>query len=582
MQRLLYCLSYRVRVSIVMALFAVIPLSLFGSFYLKSEWVKWETTALGEYPQLLAISSEHFGREVQDIELKLFHISNTMSIRSAIAGIDTMNMAESLDYVEILREASASITADNNHLTVRWYPYNSYRSYGSYSYTLDSFQQEFAQGDLLLKEILKLGNGELLMCMREINRVDNNRENIEIRFCVYTKMSNVRGGECLLEMSMPFKKMIDIPNKDLPEGSILGMSLQLNEEQQTFLLSSSGEEAENVLDTYHRTGKCPGYYPSVSQVDGLPGSQITCLFPRSYVLERTYDDIMRFVMVILLCLLTVIACSYMASTMLANRVTRFLERMNNELDTILLEPTAAVIGDSDFQGIEERIRRLILSTQEYYTKLEQYEAEKNRLELELLQMRFNPHFLYNTLTSIRYQVKEKRIRKSIDSLIHYYRIVLSKGHLVIQIEEELAMIREYLELEIFAYQLQNVSFQFEIEDRVKSFTIVKHLLQPIVENALEHGLRVAGTEGIIWIRAKVEGQDIVFEIEDNGAGMTQEQIEHLLTEPAGGSTGGGYGVYNVQQRVEAYYGKEYGLVFHSKPGEGTCVTLRIPKQPSTN
>ena len=291
---------------------------------------------------------------------------------------------------------------------------------------------------------------------------------------------------------------------------------------------------------------------------------------------------MRFVMVIILLLLTVIACSYMASTMLTNRVTRFLEQMNNELDTILLEPTAAVIGDSDFQGIEKRIRKLILSTQEYYTKLEQYEAEKNRLELELLQMRFNPHFLYNTLTSIRYQVKEKRIRKSIDSLIHYYRIVLSKGHLVIQIEEELAMIREYLELEIFAYQLQNVSFQFEIEDQVKSFTIVKHLLQPIVENALEHGLRVAETEGIIWIRAKAEGQDIVFEIEDNGAGMTQEQIEHLLTEPAGGSTGGGYGVYNVQQRVETYYGKEYGLVFHSKPGEGTCVTLRIPKQPSNN
>lgn len=578
MRRIFYRLSYRVRVSIVMALFAVLPLSLFGSFYLKSEWGKWEMTALGEYPQMLAVSSEHFGREVQDIELKLFHISNMISIRTAISGIGSMNMAESLDYVEKLREVSASITADNNHLTVRWYPYNSNKNYGRYSYTLDSFRQEFGENELLLEQILKLDNGKLFQCVRQVNRVDNIKGNVETRFCVYTKMGTIGKGDCLLEMSLPFEKMIDIQSMNLPEGSILGVCLQLNGEQLTFLLSSPGEEEESILDTYHRTGRCPGYYPSVSQVDGLAGSQITCLFPRDYVLERICDDIMRFIMVIVLFLLIVSVCSYMVAIMLTNRVSRFLEQVNNELDTILLDSTVPVIGENDFHGIEKRIRRLILSTQEYYAKLEQYEVEKNSLELEVLQMRINPHFLYNTLTSIRYQVKEKHVRKSIDSLIRYYRIILSKGHLIIKIEEEIAMIREYLELEIFAYQLQNISFRFEIEEQVKSFTIVKHLLQPIVENALEHGLRVLEAEGIIWIRARVDESDIVFEIEDNGVGMTQEQIKRLLSEPAGGSTGGGYGVYNVQQRVETYYGKQYGLMFRSKPGEGTLVTLRIPQK----
>ena len=576
MRRIFYRLSYRVRVSIVMALFAVIPLSLFGNFYLKSEWKKWEATALGEYQQLLAVSSEHFGREVQDIELKLLHISNMISIRTAILGIDTMSMAESLDYVETLREVSASITADNNHLTVRWYPYKSSRNYGRYSYTLDSFRQEFAEEDLLLDKILKLGNGKLFKCMREVNRVDNKKENVETRLCVYAKVGTIGEGDCLLEMSLPFEKMIDIQSKDLPEGSILGMCLQLNGEQQTFLLSSPGEAAETILDTYHRTGKCPGYYSSVSQVEGLQGSQLTCLFPKDYVLEQIYDDIIRFVVIILLFLATVIACSYMASTMLTNRVTRFLEQMNNELDMILLEPTAAVIDDSDFQGIEKRIRKLILSTQEHYAKLEQYEAEKNRLELELLQMRFNPHFLYNTLNSIRYQVKERRVRKSIDSLIHYYRIVLSKGHLRIQIKEEIEMIREYLELQIFAYDLVNVRYEIAVEEAVKPRKIIKHLLQPIVENALEHGLRTNGDQGIIKIRARLEDQDIIFEIEDNGAGMTKEQAAAVLSEPACGSVGGGYGVYNVQQRIEAYYGTGYGINFHSTPGVGTCVTIRIP------
>lgn len=576
MCQIFYRLSYRVRVSMVMALFAVIPLSLFGGFYLKSEWAKWEMTALGEYTQMLAVSSENLGREVQDMELKLFHVSNMTSVRTAISEVGFMNMREGLEYVEILREAVAAITADNNHLIVRWYPYNSPRNYGSYSYTLDSFRQEFAEGDALLEDILALKSGKLFRAVRDVNRVDNSKENTKRRLCIYTKMSSIRGGDCLLEMSMPIEEMLDLQSEDMPDGSILGVCLQLNQEQQTFLLSGQSEEAEAILDTYHRTGKCSGYYPSVSKVDGLSGSQITCLFPRSYVLEQIYDDIMKFVLIILLFLGTVIACSYMAATMLTSRVTRFLEQVNNELDTILLEPTAAVIDDSDFQGIENRIRKLILNTQEHYTKLEQYEAEKNRLELELLQMRFNPHFLYNTLNSIRYQVKERRVRKSIDSLIHYYRIVLSKGHLRIQIKEEIEMIREYLELQIFAYDLVNVRYEIAVEEAVKPCKIIKHLLQPIVENALEHGLRTNGDQGMIKIRARLEDRDIIFEIEDNGAGMTKEQAAAVLSEPACGSVGGGYGVYNVQQRIETYYGAGYGINFHSTPGVGTCVTIRIP------
>ena len=109
-----------------------------------------------------------------------------------------------------------------------------------------------------------------------------------------------------------------------------------------------------------------------------------------------------------------------------------------------------------------------------------------------------------------------------------------------------------------------------------SCRIIKHLLQPIVENALEHGLRANGDQGTIWIRARLEGEDIVFEIEDDGAGMSGEQVDMVLSEPACGSVGGGYGVYNVQQRIEAYYGFGYGIVFHSKHHQGTCVKIRIP------
>lgn len=184
--------------------------------------------------------------------------------------------------------------------------------------------------------------------------------------------------------------------------------------------------------------------------------------------------------------------------------------------------------------------------------------------------------------SIRYQVKEERIRKSIDSLIAYYRIVLSKGSLFISIESEIQMIQEYLKLQTFAFDLKNVQYVYEIEENVKECIIVKHLLQPIVENALEHGVRGTDTEATITVRARLQDENVVFEVEDTGVGMTQEQITLVTTKPPRGFQLGGYGVYNVIQRIKAYYGQEYGVEFFSQLGKGTRVVITIPRMIDTD
>lgn len=587
--------SYRLRVSVVLVLFAIIPFSVYSVIYLQGERTKWETNALKDYSHMLAVGSEQFDRAIQEMELKILYISNSSNIRATIAKVNKLDLVGGLEFISVLRETVASITADNESLAVRWYPFMSTRDYGGYCYTLSRFEEEFKEENGLFEQIMDLGNGEVLVAVRNLSRESNDRGSTKERVCVYAKMTNINGSDCLLEMSMPADQLIDLDNINLPSGSVLGVYLTLEHGSSTLLISGEeavGEEikesenqsvtaeemAEGILAQYHETGDCPGYYPIVSPIDNLAGSKVTCLLPREYVVSQVWGHAAGYLVIIILFIVAIMVCSYMASALLTLRITRSIEKMNNELDTILIEPTITVIEDSDFLGIEKRIRQLIQSTQEYCTRLEQAEAENNRLELELLQMRFNPHFLYNTLTSIAYQVEEQTIRDSIESLIHYYRIVLSKGHLVIQIEEEIAMIREYLELQIFAYRLENIRYVFEVDENVKAFMIVKHLLQPIVENALEHGLRTRDEEGMIWIRAKLTGKDIVFEIEDNGAGMTPEQIARVLSEPARGSVGGGYGVYNVQQRIETYYGKGYGVVFHSKSGEGTKVTLRIPQK----
>ena len=333
-----------------------------------------------------------------------------------------------------------------------------------------------------------------------------------------------------------------------------------------------------LLKEYYEKGTCKGYYSDTARIHNIPNSEIICLYPKEYVNKNISEGLIKYVSIIILFIVTILICSYLVSMMLTARVTGSIEKMNKELDSILKDSSAIVIEDSDFLGIEQRIRELIRNTQEYYIQLKRYEIENNRMELELLQMRFNPHFLYNTLTSIRYQIEDREICKTIDSLINYYRIVLSKGRLLIRVEEEIAMIHEFLNVTVLAYGLKNIEYAFDVEDEVKNCMIIKHLLQPIVENALEHGVRANKEGGLICVRAKAEGDDIVFEIQDDGVGMTPEQIESALTETISGKPGGGYGIYNVQQRVEVYYGKAYGISFKSKVNEGTCVTLRIPKE----
>lgn len=121
--------SYRLRISMFMVLFAVIPFSLFSFFYLKSEKQKWEAAALSNYSQMLAAGSENLNRGIQEMELNLLYVSNISTIRTAISHINSMNLVEGLDHVNVLRETASSITADNKHLVVRWYPYLSSRNY---------------------------------------------------------------------------------------------------------------------------------------------------------------------------------------------------------------------------------------------------------------------------------------------------------------------------------------------------------------------------------------------------------------------------------------------------------------------
>lgn len=569
-------LSYRLRISLTMALFTLIPFAIMSVIFISAEKTKWEQTALTQYSHLLELSKEQLSRGFQEMENKMLYVKSDASIRNSLNKTQKMNLSEKLEFISELREVENAITVDSEALTLRWYSVYSDYTYGEYCYSMEDLIRSYGEGDPNLQRIHELGNNEMLTLLRR--QPDEKGKDVVY---VYAKIDNDNGVDHVLEMSMPIDAMLFTVQAELPENSFLGAQLVLGDQLRVVTLWGDDERAQERLEEYYRTGECPDYYPMEASLSKHPGSRITCLLQEDYVWQLTQGSMITLICIFVVLILMVLAGSYFTSRLLTRKVIHFIEHVNYELSDEEAKKNYEKYKGKDFTDIERKISELAYCSREYGKQLDAYEVEKKQMELELLQMRFNPHFLYNTLGSIRYQVKEERIRTSIDSLIAYYRIVLSKGSLFISIESEIRMIQEYLKLQTFAFDLRNVQYVYEIEEDVKEYIIVKHLLQPIVENALEHGVRGTDAEATITIRARLQDENVVFEVEDTGIGMTQEQIEQVTTEPARGFQLGGYGVYNVIQRIKAYYGQEYGVAFFSQPGKGTRVVITIPRMTDT-
>lgn len=210
---------------------------------------------------------------------------------------------------------------------------------------------------------------------------------------------------------------------------------------------------------------------------------------------------------------------------------------------------------------------------------------KRQAELQALQAQINPHFLYNTLNLITWQAVAQGAEEiSIIStaLGKYFRISLSRGQEIISVHDEIEHVRNYLDIQKIRYKHQ-LSYEIAVPKEFFGSSIPKLVLQPLVENALYHGIKDKDMQGTIWIRAGqktlVDGQEYLeFYVEDDGIGIPREQLEllnyrleHYLVDSESG-----YGIYNVNNRIELYYGAGFGLHLESEAGKGTRSILRLP------
>ena len=212
------------------------------------------------------------------------------------------------------------------------------------------------------------------------------------------------------------------------------------------------------------------------------------------------------------------------------------------------------------------------------------EARVRVLELKLLQEQINPHFLYNTLDNILWLAEDDRkedLEAIVTSLSRFFRTGLSGGHDTVRLEEEVSHIQSYLEIQQFRYR-DILSYEIGISEKYYDQPMLRMTLQPLVENALYHGIKKKRGMGKITVAAREEGEKLILSVKDDGVGMTEGELARVRAYANGTESPGedntGFGIANVAERLRLFYGTEYGLHFSSHVGDGTTVEVVIPME----
>jgi two-component system, sensor histidine kinase YesM len=284
-------------------------------------------------------------------------------------------------------------------------------------------------------------------------------------------------------------------------------------------------------------------------------------------------------MLIFICMLDVIAAWY-TSNSIANPIRKLMYLMKKVEDGDLSVSMNVKYNDEigqlgrSFNIMIEKIGFLMDSV---------YKEQKNlrKAELKALQAQINPHFLYNTLDSIIWMSKANRneeVITMVSALTRLFRIALSRGKDVISIQEEIEHINSYLTIQHIRYK-NKFTFDIKVEEELYKYSTMKLILQPIVENSIYHGIKEKRGLGHIEVRGRDLGDVIVFEVLDNGKGMSKDKLNALRNALNNGVQDKMevYGVKNVNERLKIFFGAEYGLTFFSEEDVGTRVEIRIPK-----
>ena len=328
-----------------------------------------------------------------------------------------------------------------------------------------------------------------------------------------------------------------------------------------------GEEAGKQLVIYNR-------YPNMSWyvIQFIPYGNIT----------KNAGEIGMHTIVILIAGLLF---SIVISVAISKSITTPIIHLKNVMDQFgkgRLMVRTNINRNDEIGKLEESFNRMAEDIKTLMGKIEDEHKRSRKLELNMIEYQINPHFLYNTLDSINWMAQksgQKDIGEMVTNLARFFRIGLSKGQDFVKLKDELEHARCYLNISKIRYR-DCFTYEIQADPGIWNFKTIKIILQPIIENAIKHGIYKDRTDGRIVISGRRDGDRILLEVKDNGRGIGQDKLEFLqdVLERAqeDDTIDIGFGLLNVNERIKLNFGAEYGLQIDSKAGEGTTVIVKLP------
>jgi two-component system sensor histidine kinase YesM len=278
-------------------------------------------------------------------------------------------------------------------------------------------------------------------------------------------------------------------------------------------------------------------------------------------------------------LLFVIAASLFVSAKISEPIKNLERQMKKvESGNFDIDIDIDVQGDDEVKRLSRAFNMMVKRIRSLMEQIISEQEAKRKSELKALQAQINPHFLYNTLDSIVWMNENKDyvgVTTMVVALSQFFRISISRGRELITVSDEIEHIKSYLIIQKIRYK-NKFKFSIEAQPEALGYKTLKLILQPIVENAIYHGVEQLYDEGIIKINVSIDGDTILFQVTDNGYGIKPDILKDILNKKANEKDSGGVGLKNVNERIKLFFGEQYGIEIDSILDVGTTVNIRIP------
>lgn len=316
-------------------------------------------------------------------------------------------------------------------------------------------------------------------------------------------------------------------------------------------------------------------YQFIDRISNATGWNICVYKPDRLIISSVQPILIIAGVAILVSMFAGITCIHIISEFITKRIKKLQKTMKatetGNLGMVIENDSADEIGDL-INGYNSMSKRLDETVNEVY----QSKIKEKEYEMRALQAQINPHFLYNSLSMINWKALEadqEDISHITLALSTFYRTALNKGKNILLVKDEIANIKSYLDIQLAMHD-NSFDVVYDIDDSILKYETLNLILQPLLENAIGHGIDVkTDGRGEIRIEGKENGDFLDFTVSDNGVGMTRTQAAMILSKSSNG-----YGVSNVNERIKLYYGEQYAVKIDSTPGVGTKVMLHFPKR----